>query len=278
MKQIKLASLLGAISLFAAAPASASVIGGVDFGALGESPSNIHLETATLAQQIVTGNGQNSTAYGFITSVNGNTNYCASGNCSLYYVAEFNNSQNYSTSYVEFANSTVTLYYADSSNINLLGQSSAANLAYITGLSTWVTLTGHNNLGGVADPSAVVNATGLFAGDTLTFTGNGLLDVNSAAAGEADVKAFLDANRITDAVGGKADIAFTSSANDDILNPFDNTSSCGTGTPTAGQWCFQGTSNIRGNTVTATVPEPATLALLAAGLGMLGFARKVKQA
>jgi len=276
MKQIKLASLLGAISLLAAAPASANVIGGVNFGALGESPSNIHLETATLAQQIVTGNGQSSTAYGFITSVNGNTNYCASGNCSLYYVAEFNNSQNYSTSYVEFASSTVTLYYANSSNINLLGQSSTDNLAYITGLTTWVTLTGHNNLGGVADPSAVVNATGLFAGDTLTFSGNGLLDVDLAGAGDDAVKAFLDANQITDAVGDKADVAFTSSANDDILNRFDNTSSCGTSTPIAGQWCFQGTSNIRGDTT--TVPEPATLALLAAGLGMLGFARKAKQA
>jgi len=276
MKQIKLASLLGAISLLAAAPASANAIGNINFGALGESPSNIHLETATLAQQIVTGNGQNSTAYGYITNVNGSTNYCASGDCALYYVAQFNNSQNYSTSYVEFTSSTVTLYYSNSSDINFLTQSSADNLAYITGLSTWVTLTGHNNLNTDAAPNAVVSAGGTFAGSTLSFLGTGLLDVNSAAAGEADVKAFLDANQITDAIGGKADIAFGSEGNNNILNPFDNVSNCRTDNPIAGQWCFQGSASIRGNTV--TVPEPATLALLAAGLGMLGFARRVKQA
>lgn len=276
MKQVKLASLVGVVSLLAAVPASANIIGGVDFGALGGAPSYAHLETATLVQQIITGNGQNSTAYGYITSVNGNTNYCASGSCALYYVADFKNSTNFSTNYVEFTDATVAIYYDNASNINLMNQSSAANLAYITGLPTWVTLTGHDNLGGVANPNAVVNATGLFAGDSLSFLGSGLLDVDLGAAGDIAVKAFLDANNINDALGNKADIQFTSSANNTILNPFDNTSSCHSASPIAGQWCYQGTANIRGDTVVET-PEPASLALLAAGLGMLGFSRRREQ-
>ena len=64
-------TLLAAAGIAAAAPASAVVIGGVDFGTLGGAPSRTHLETATLAQTFVNGNGQNATAYGFITTVNG---------------------------------------------------------------------------------------------------------------------------------------------------------------------------------------------------------------
>ena len=97
-------TLLAAVGIAAAAPASAVVIGGVDFGTLGGAPFRTHLETATLAQTFVSGNGQDATAYGSITAVNGDTTYCADGssNCGLYYVANFNNSQNVSSSYVEF--------------------------------------------------------------------------------------------------------------------------------------------------------------------------------
>ena len=129
-------TLLAAAGIAAAAPASAVVIGGVDFGTLGGAPSRTHLETATLAQTFVNGNGQNATAYGFITTVNGDNTYCAdgSGNCGLYYVAQFNNSQNFSSSYVEFTNSTVSVFFSNAGSINLLVQDSPTNVATILGL------------------------------------------------------------------------------------------------------------------------------------------------
>ncbi len=97
-------TLLTAAGIAASAPASAIIVGGVDFGSTGASPSRTHLETATLAQTFVSGNGQNATAYGFITTVNGDNTYCADGssNCGLYYVAQYNTSQNFSPSYLEF--------------------------------------------------------------------------------------------------------------------------------------------------------------------------------
>ena len=91
-------TLLTAAGIAASAPASAVIVGGIDFGALGADPNRTHLETATLAQTFVNGNGQKRRSYGFITTVNGDNTYCAdgSGNCGLYYVATFNNSQNFS--------------------------------------------------------------------------------------------------------------------------------------------------------------------------------------
>jgi hypothetical protein len=266
-------TLIAVAGIAASAPASAVVIGGVDFGTLGGAPSRIHLETATLAQTFINGNGQNATAYGFITTVNGDSTYCAdgSGNCGLYYVAQFNNSQNFTSSYVEFTNATVSVFLSNSGPVNLLGQDSPTNLAAIqsiNGGNPWVTLTGHNNLGGIADPSAVLNGTGFLTGATLSGAGFGLFDVSGA--GVASVISYLDANRITDAAGNPADIALTSSFNNFVLNQSDVANGfaagCADGTAAAGAWCYQGTANLRGST---EIPEPSLLALV--GIGLLGF-------
>ena len=159
-------TLHAAIGIVASPAALAITIGGVDFESLGNDPSLTHLDTATLAQTFVGGNGQDATAYGSITAVNGDTTYCADGssNCGLYYVANFNNSQNVSSSYAEFTNATVSVFFSNSARINLLINDSPTNVATIQGINggtPWATLTGHNNLGGGADPSAVLNGAGL---------------------------------------------------------------------------------------------------------------------
>lgn len=271
MKKL-LVPLAAAASLLASAPASAIVVGGIDFGALGEDPTRTHLETATLAQTFVNGNGQNATAYGYITSVNGDTSYCADGssNCGLYYVATFSNSQSFSSSYVEFTAANIQVFYSGAPALNLLSQNSLLNIALIQAMNPWLTLGGHANLGGGATPNAVLNGAGTLTGSTLSGSGFGLLDV---IGGQAAVASLLDANGILDAIGGLADIAMTSSFNNFVLNPNDITSGlaagCSTGTANAGAWCYQGTANLRGAT---EVPEPGVLGLLGVGLFGLGAA------
>jgi hypothetical protein len=269
-------TLLAAAGIAASAPASAVIVGGVDFGALGADPTRTHLETATLAQTLVNGNGQNATAYGFITTVNGDNTYCAdgTGNCGLFYVANFNNSQNFSPSSVEFTSTTVSVFFTDAAPPNLLAQNSPSNLTTIQALNggnPWVTLNGHNNLGGTADPSAVLNAVGLFTGATLSGASFGLFDVSGP--GDATVINFLNANGVLDAAGGSTDIALTSSFNNNVLNPNDVSggfsNGCQDGTAASGAWCFEGTANLRGATEIAQVPEPGMLALV--GVGLLGF-------
>ncbi|NLD69504.1 MAG: hypothetical protein GX644_11910 [Limnobacter sp.] len=272
-----LAVLAAAAGFAFAAPASAVVVGGIDFGTMGEAPTNTHLETATLAQTFIDGNGQNATAYGFITSVNGDTSYCANnGSCGLFYVARFNNSQNFSDGYVEFTSSTIEVYFTDDSDVNLLSRNSPANIALIEAMTPWATLTGHANLGGGAAADAVVNGTGVLTGSTLSGSGFGLLDVTG---GIDEVVAFLDADGIMDAAGGLADIAYTASFNNNVLNPFDESSGlavgCRTGQAAVGAWCYQGTSNIRGDT--QQVPAPAPLALLAIGLLGVGVASRSRK-
>jgi hypothetical protein len=273
MKKI-LAALVAASGLALVAPASAAVVGGIDFGVLGDPPINSHLDTSTLAQTFVNGNGQNATAYGVITSINGDTTYCAgNGTCGLFYVANYSGSQNFSSSYVEFTSATFSVYFApNASALNLLTQSSATNLASITALAPWLTLTGHNNLGGVAAPNAVLNGTGQLTGSTLSGSGSGLLDVNTAGPGIAAVIAYLNSNGILDAVGGLADMELNSSFNNFVLNAFDQSSGaangCQNGTAAAGAWCYQGSASLRGST---SVPEPGGLALFAIALAGLGI-------
>ncbi|SCY09692.1 PEP-CTERM sorting domain-containing protein [Nitrosospira sp. Nsp13] len=275
-------SVLAAIGIAASAPASAIIVGGIDFGVLGGDPTKTHIETATLAQTFINGNGQNASVYGYITTVNGDNTYCAdgSGNCGLFYTATFSGSQNFSSSYVEFTSATVSVFYSNVSPINLLNQDSPTNIATIqafNGGNPWVTLTGHGNLGGIADPLAVVNGGGILTGASLSGTGFGLFDVSGP--GDASVISFLNANGVLDAAGGATDIVLTSSFNNTILNIFDQANGfangCQDGTAVAGAWCFQGTSNIRGDT---QIPEPGILGLVGIGLLGLGAAARRRKA
>lgn len=267
-----ISAAVAAIGLAVTAPASAVVVGGIDFGSLGGPPARVHLETGSLAETFVDNVGQINRGYGLIATVNGDSTYCAgnNANCSLYYyytgyqVTSFNAI----TGKVIFTGGDLKVYYSGAPAINLLGQDSNANIAFITGLAPWVEMTGHTFFDPAFPSIGTLNGSGTLTGATLTQVGQGLLDIANGF-GDPSVTNFLNTNTISDNLGGFADVALTSSSNNFVLNPFDQAGplgdSCQSGNPQSGDWCLQGTVNTRGKT-----PEPGTIALL--GLGLFGAA------
>jgi hypothetical protein len=111
--------------------------------------------------------------------------------------------------------------------------------------------------------------------------GDGLLDVNLAdGIGNAAFENYLNGNGIPDAAAGFADLAYTESANNAVLNQQDVNNGlangCSNGTAATGAWCWQGTLNTRG--VVAAIPEPGTLTLLSLALFGAGFSVRRKPA
>jgi len=268
-----LPALMMALGMASAGNASAIVVGGIDFGALGLTG---HLETTTLAETLILGNGQNLMGYGVVNTANGDSTYCAvDANCRLFFSFTSYTSQNFSPATVQFSGGLVNIYYdpgtggASTGNTrNLLDFSSAANLLYINALAPWVQLQGHGNLGGGLPANATLAANGTLTGNSISFTGSGLLDVVLGAFGLASVQSFLNGNGLLDALGNPVDIALTTSGSNALINPNDV---C---TGVAGQFCIQGTADIRGPT---HVPEPGSIALTGLALALLGVFGKVRR-
>lgn len=282
MLQIKrlAAAAMTVCALAATAPASAVIVGGIDFGATGALS---HLETATVAATWAPAVGDVSTSYGLITTVNGDTTYCADGtsNCALYFISTATVTD-VSGGLFHLGSTKITVYYSAAAALNLLGDNSLNNLAAIGAMTPWVTLKGENGIDGTAAGFASDTQGTLLGSGTssVSFVGTGLVSVDLAGPAVAGVGAFLDANTQSTTLGTFADIAFNESTNNFALNLNDTPAlvgladHCGQAGPAdfqTGDWCLQGTINLRGATV---VPTPGSLALLGLGLFGIGATRR----
>lgn len=270
MKKQLLAAAVAGLGLAISGSASAYSIGGVEFGNVSNSGGPAHIETTTLAETSITGSGDMILGYGVVNTVNGNSSYA--GTNKLYFIFDNYVADTFSSSAATFSGGRVRIFLH--SEFNLLNQASdgvGGNLDLIDDGILWVTMKGHAS----STTGNMLDAAGTLTGASPSFTGTGLLDVDKTlGTGLLSVQNALDANTVVDGLGivspiGLADVILTTSANNFFLNPFDvangSTAHCNSPTQKTGEWCFQGSADLRGN----YIPEPSALALM--GLGLLGL-------
>jgi len=242
----------GAILLGISSYASAADIGGLDV------PNGPTFSVSQNYQNAVTSVGATLSGYGEVDSINSIPISSLCTDCELTYQFGGYVVTSISATGITFFGGFYQFYLgfgADNDFTTANAGGSAGDLAEATNGTLFLVLMGH-----------AVDA----AGNTLTWTGTnlstvnpigvgtGLADVNTAGGGVANP--FFDTNSIVALFGGPADFQIGSSFSG--LNPLYPAECPG------GQACLRGSADFTGfvTDVTAPVPEPATIALVAVAL------------
>ena len=256
VKALALGLVLAASSSFAtAAPIT---IGGVTFDP--SSPFDF-LSKGGLFERVIAAVGDTAQGFGLINNINEVTDssqFCP--NCQLTYTFSGFRLINADPAHLLFDGGVVNFFVQDKSAADYTAYDATKPQGNAGDGTLWLSLTGHTDTRlGYAGPGTLFGKidAGTLGSGTERGQGGGLLDVRGGLAANA-----INTNTQQDSLGGFADLNFTTT----FLPTQPEAVKLGA-PPLTGNATFTG--NSRG-----TVPEPATLLLLGAGLFGLGFGGK----